>query len=277
VTVPHGTGVGTLDRMPPRARKYDPVKVRAAVKAQVEAVGKAAHAVPADRLADPSGLPGWDVHQLLVHIARQIEAVPRLVGEAPPAAAQAEVDLSLWARSTAAIADRLDEDTREAAAATEDAAARIDTAAARLDEVLEEAGSTRLVPHLFGAMTAADFLVTRLVELVVHSDDLATATGMDVPLDRQALAAVTRLLADALAAKAPGGSVELRVPPFAVVQCVPGPKHTRGTPPNVVETDPLTWIRLATGRVPWAAATADARITASGDRSDLSGLLPVLG
>ncbi len=77
--------------------------------------------------------------------------------------------------------------------------------------------------------------------------------------------------------KAPGGSTEVRVPPFAVVQCVEGPRHTRGTPPNVVETDPLTWIRLATGRTGWAEALDAAKVSASGERADLSGLLPILG
>jgi uncharacterized protein (TIGR03083 family) len=126
-------------------------------------------------------------------------------------------------------------------------------------------------------MRALDFTVTRLVELVVHSDDLTRATGVAVPLERQALAAACRLLADALAAKAPGNSVEVRVPPFAAVQCVAGPRHTRGTPPNVVETDPLTWIRLAAGRVSWTAAVDSAGVSASGDRADLGPYLPVMG
>jgi uncharacterized protein (TIGR03083 family) len=125
-------------------------------------------------------------------------------------------------------------------------------------------------------MTLTDYLVTRTVELVVHSDDLARATGLDVPFDRAALAACTRLLADALAVKAPGASTEVRIPPFAVVQCVPGPRHTRGTPPSVVETDPLTWIRLATGRAQWHTEVEAARVSASGERSDLGALLPVL-
>jgi uncharacterized protein (TIGR03083 family) len=260
-----------------RTRRYDLAEVKTALQAQVASARRAAHGVPAARLADPSGLPGWDVHHLLVHIARQIEAVRALLEMAPPVAVKPEVDLSTWARSTASWAADLDEDTREAAEATKDAAARIDVAAAELDAVLGEVTSQRLIPHGFGPMTAADFLVTRLVELVVHCDDLARATGVEAEPDRRALAAVTRLLVDALAAKAPGGSVELRVPPFAVTQCVDGPRHTRGTPPNVVETDPRTWIRLATGRTTWAEALSGARLTASGERSDLSPHLPVLG
>jgi hypothetical protein len=84
------------------------------------------------------------------------------------------------------------------------------------------------------------------------------------------------LLADAIAVKAPGASTEVRVPPYAVVQCVEGPRHTRGTPPNVVETDPLTWIRLATGRTRWKAALDEAKVSAGGERADLDGLLPLM-
>ena len=84
-----------------------------------------------------------------------------------------------------------------------------------------------------------------------------------------------RHLLDRLAASAPGKSVEVRVPPFAAVQCVAGPRHTRGTPPNVIETDAATWIFLATGRLAWADGMAEGRISASGLRADLSDLLPV--
>jgi hypothetical protein len=87
--------------------------------------------------------------------------------------------------------------------------------------------------------------------------------------------AVRELLAD-LAARAPGRSVEVRVPPFGAIQCVAGPRHTRGTPPNVVETDPMTWLLLATGRLTWADAAAHGRLRASGIRTDLSDLLPLV-
>jgi hypothetical protein len=86
-------------------------------------------------------------------------------------------------------------------------------------------------------------------------------------------AAATRLL-DLLAARAPGHAVEVRVPPYAAIQCVEGPRHTRGTPPNVVETDAVTWVGLATGRLAWAAAAAAGLVRASGPRADLSAYLP---
>ena len=89
--------------------------------------------------------------------------------------------------------------------------------------------------------------------------------------DRDDLRAATKHTLALLQAKAPGNSVEVRVPPFAAVQVIAGRRHTRGTPPAVVETDPSTWIALARGRLSWG----DARVEASGERSDLSALLPL--
>jgi Bacterial SCP ortholog len=99
------------------------------------------------------------------------------------------------------------------------------------------------------------------------------AAGLE-PL-RPALRAAVRYTLGLLAERAPGRSVEVRVPPLAAVQCVPGPRHTRGTPPNLIETDPVTWLDLATGRLTWATAVAGARVYASGPRADLSDYLPL--
>ena len=92
---------------------------------------------------------------------------------------------------------------------------------------------------------------------------------------RADLRAATRHLLALLVQRAPGRSVEVRVPPFFAVQCVPGSRHTRGTPPAVVETDALTWIALGTGELTWSEALAGARVRASGERSDLSPWLPL--
>ena len=78
-----------------------------------------------------------------------------------------------------------------------------------------------------------------------------------------------------LAERAPGRSVEVRVPPFAAVQVIPGSRHTRGTPKAVVETDALTWIGLATGERSWADAVRAGAVSPSGERSDLSPYLPL--
>jgi hypothetical protein len=92
---------------------------------------------------------------------------------------------------------------------------------------------------------------------------------------RAVLGAAVKTSARWLSQQVPGRSVELRVPPFVAVQCVPGPRHTRGTPPNVVETDAATWLRMATGSSTWAEAVADGKVSASGNRADLSALLPL--
>ncbi|MDT0345045.1 sterol carrier family protein [Streptomyces litchfieldiae] len=262
-----------------KPRAHHPDRVRDALLAQVEFVRLAARELTEDQRTAASGLPGWDVHTLLAHVAGQMDALPRLLAEPAPPVTRAAVDLNDWAVSTAGVAGDLDERTRADAAAMPDPVAAIDAAAEELEAVLETAvREDVLLPHRFGAMRALDFTVTRVVELTVHSDDLTRATGRPVRMDRHALATTVRVLADALAAKAPGASTEVRVPPFAAVQCLPGPRHTRGTPPNVVETDPVTWLRLATGRTTWAAVTATGRLRASGERvGALAAELPVLG
>ena len=92
---------------------------------------------------------------------------------------------------------------------------------------------------------------------------------------RPELAMAVRFTLEELAEIAPGNSVEVRVPPFGVTQCVEGPRHTRGTPPNVIETDAATWLRLASGLTTWADAIADGTVVASGNRADLAHLLPL--
>jgi hypothetical protein len=91
-----------------------------------------------------------------------------------------------------------------------------------------------------------------------------------------ALREAARYLAGLLAAQAPGRAVEVRVPPYAAVQCIEGPRHTRGTPPNLVEMDPVTWVRLAAGLTSWADTLAAGAVRASGVRADLGPYLPVL-
>ncbi len=97
------------------------------------------------------------------------------------------------------------------------------------------------------------------------------------PPERSALAEAVRLTARTLAATAPGASVEVRVPPFVAVQCISGPRHTRGNPPNVVETDPRTWLLLATGLVAVDDAVDDRRLTLSGSRAaEVATFLPLV-
>jgi len=114
--------------------------------------------------------------------------------------------------------------------------------------------------------------VARRLTLLDDEEFAAVCDRLDAGgSDRDDLRAATKHTLALLQVKAPGSSVEVRVPPFAAVQVVAGQRHTRGTPPAVVETDPSTWIALARGRLAWA----DASVRASGERSDLSGLLPL--
>ncbi|WP_349885466.1 sterol carrier family protein [Microbacterium sp. WHRI 7836] len=106
-------------------------------------------------------------------------------------------------------------------------------------------------------------------------DAVRTAEASGAKPQRTDLATAVRYLLQLLDEKAPGNSVEVRVPPFGAVQVVQGPRHTRGTPPNVVEMDAATWIAVSTGTEAWADAAASGRIHASGTRADLSDVLPV--
>ncbi|GLF96540.1 maleylpyruvate isomerase family mycothiol-dependent enzyme [Streptomyces yaizuensis] len=266
--------------MPPakqRTRSYDAVKTRTAVLAQAAALRSAVGTLTPEQLDGPTRLDGWRVRELVAHLSMVLGTLTHaLTLPAPP---KAGLTLLEWPARVRSVAGAIDDDVRAGAEAAGDGVAdafglAVDAIGPALADPFDgdRPVMTRLAP-----MRLTDVLVTRCLELIVHTDDLNDATGLDVPYDRQALATAVRLLADALAADAPGGAVEVRIPPFAVVQCVEGPRHTRGTPPNVVETDPLTWVRLATGRAGWAAELDAARISASGERADLSGLLPVLG
>ncbi|MFE1993981.1 maleylpyruvate isomerase family mycothiol-dependent enzyme [Streptomyces parvulus] len=265
--------------MPParrRPRAYDPARTRAAVLAQFQNVRAAVRTLTPGQLALPTRLGDWTVRELVAHVGMALTAVDRLLDEPEPA--RQDGRLPDWPSAIAADADAIAGTARRLAADHPDLDAHLADVERRFTERLDTHPGGRLLPTSAGALPLADYVVTRTVELVVHTDDLTAAVpGLDIPLDRQALAAATRLLADALAAKAPGASTEVRIPPYAVVQCVEGPRHTRGTPPNVVETDPLTWVRLAAGRLTWKDAVAGAKLSASGERADLGALLPLLG
>jgi hypothetical protein len=108
-----------------------------------------------------------------------------------------------------------------------------------------------------------------------HVAVVGTALDQGAAPEAAALRSAVRFLLLTLENEVPGRSVEVRVPPVAAVQCVEGPRHTRGTPPNVIETDSLTWFRLATGRLGWAEAVESGAVRASGARADLGRYLPL--
>ncbi len=109
---------------------------------------------------------------------------------------------------------------------------------------------------------------------VAEPEEVAVALARRTPADDKLL---TKHFLAVLAERAPGRSVEVRVPPYAAVQAIPGVRHTRGTPPAVVETDVATWLALATGELTWDAAVAAGRVVASGERAELTPYLPLVG
>jgi len=232
--------------------------------------------VPVSDFDLPSVLPGWDLRTLTGHVLMifrgLLTAADSPVDE-PPLALH---DYVARYRPDAAAIDAV---TFELAADRTP-----DELLAELDGLLEQVrtrlGSPlpRVVRAPRGPIAGADYLTTRILEVLAHSDDLSRSLPSREPVgfDRAALGAGVRGLAGMLAARYPGRSVEVRVPPFTAVQAIAGPRHTRGTPPNVIETDGETFLRLATGRLGWAEAVADGRVRASGNRADLSEHLPLL-
>src|ERR1700755_718745 len=130
------------------------------------------------------------------------------------------------------------------------------------------AGSCRCTASYRPVMSVGDSN-SGAVSAVVSAYD----AGLEV--DRSAVREAVRDLLTQLRQQAPGRSVEVRVPPYGAIQCIAGPTHTRGTPPNVVEAEPVAFVLLATGRLTWAEAVGDGRVTASGIRADLSPYLPI--
>jgi uncharacterized protein (TIGR03083 family) len=229
--------------------------------------------------ARPSVLPEWDVRMLTGHLVLVHAGLLRLL-DAP--STQTPVTAAVWVRRYRRDVDQIALSTARTTA---------DKSGAELVSELGHAVdglATRLIMDLPAVLDAprgpsslADFLSTRVVEVVVHADDLSRSLPDREPiaLHRRAMSITSRTLTAILVGQHPGRSIEVRIPPFAAVQCGigdPGPTHTRGTPPNVVETDAITFARLATGRVTWAEAVQTGRVSASGLRADLSESLPLL-
>ena len=226
-------------------------------------------------------LEGWDVRTLTGHLvgvhSRLTQALAKPTRETPVPVHEL---VRRYRRDAAMIMDWTVELTGEHSGPE-----LVRQLGAAIDELAEALGPAATRPKVImtprGPGRTAEFIATRIVDLVVHADDLSRSLPDRPPIasHRPAVAVCSRTLAAILAAQHPGKSIEVRVPPFAAVQCAigeAGPTHTRGTPPNVIETDPVTFFRLATGRTGWAEARATGAVTASGQRADLSPALPVL-
>ncbi|HJQ41706.1 MAG TPA: sterol carrier family protein [Jatrophihabitantaceae bacterium] len=223
----------------------------------------------------PSALPGWDVRMLTAHVVVVFEGATRALNSPSDERPLAIHDyVRLYAPNAAAIAT-LTSDTAGELTGRE-LVAKVDAARQALPTELPH---HRAVRGGRGPLTPKDWLATRILEAVVHADDLSRSLPErdPIPMPSAAVSRAVRTLAETLAAQAPGRTVEVRVPPYVAVQAIEGPRHTRGTPPNVVETDPLTWVRVAAGRLSFADALANGAISASGQRADLTSYLPLLG
>jgi uncharacterized protein (TIGR03083 family) len=258
--------------------RYDPQTARTALLAQADHVADWLSGLDETDWAAPSVLPGWTVTVLAGHVTGVLRSVPALLARPTE---ERPLPLAEHFPPDTAVPDETGRDEEAAAWAgtpPPDLLAALRGARAQVADVAVPRPPAAVAVRR-GAAAVADVLLSRVWELVVHADDLGRSVpGRPPPrLDPAAVRLAVRGFADLLAARAPGRSVELRVPPYAAVQCIAGPRHTRGTPPAVVETDPLVWLRLATGRVTWADAIAAGGVRASGQRTDLGPYLPVLG
>lgn len=253
-------------------------RLRAAYDAQQRNVVDWLNSLPADAWELPSRLEAWTVRELGFHVTSMTGVViVALNADAPREKAQTIAAYTAkWPAAGPEIAQR-DRDGATGMSAS-DVIANASQARTDLLAALDATEGDPVVEGRRGPLKLSDLMATRVNELIVHSLDLSASVPDVEPVtfDREALGISVRMLTGILAERVPGRSVEVRVPPHAAVQCVEGPRHTRGTPPNVVELDPTTWIELATGRISWAGASAAGRMHASGERADLSAYLPVL-
>lgn len=253
---------------------FDLAVVTRGVLAVVRQIDGLVGALPPEDFERPTRLGNWRVAELVAHLGVSNMA-SYLNG---PSASKVSEDAVGWVNLTATAAASIDERAQAMTEETRPAELRALLHEMRVEseQALTDIDPSFVVPARFGAVSVADYLATRCVEFVVHGLDLGAALEQELAMDRDAAGVAVRLLLAALASRAPGKSVEVRVPPHGAVQCVEGPRHTRGTPPNVIECDAVTWLELATGRLTWQSAQAAARIQASGDRADLSPWLPLL-
>lgn len=237
---------------------------------------RALHAEAPARLSDATVLDGWDIAVLTAHLVLIVERMLPWLDRPTAAAPLSASQYVLRYRSSAAA---IPESTRAIAdgRTPSELIDQLGVARDLVREALPRYRSGDVIDAARGPIATGDWLATRLADVVIHADDLSRSAPdrPPVPIAPAALRRVARLCAQMLVERVPGRSVELRVPPAFAVQIVAGPTHTRGTPPNVVETDPRTWLRLATGRISFAAAVAEGAVRASGSRADLSAVLPL--
>ncbi|MFN2625221.1 MAG: sterol carrier family protein, partial [Mycobacteriales bacterium] len=239
--------------MPRRARpSFD--AVRAATLAQFRLVASHLEHVPDGEFAAPTRLGEWSVRELAAHLVGNIARVSTSLVDPLP---DLELDWPTYYDDSAADAPEIDARARERGAELSPAQLRaaLHTEVERAAAGLGALSASRIVATAFCRIDLAEFLISRCVEGVAHGLDLQAAVAIPATpaeiCDPAALGIAVRGSAELLAKQAPGRAVEVRVPgPSGVaVQCGTGPRHTRGTPGSVVETDAVTFVELTTGRL----------------------------
>jgi uncharacterized protein (TIGR03083 family) len=252
--------------------------LQAAYTAQQAALVAWLAALPATGGEQPSRLAGWTVQQLAFHTTEVPRALTASLAKDPPKErAQSIASYTAnWRAAAEQIAGR--DRAGSAGVGIAEIISRHEVGGAAMIAALGSVDPDQVVAARRGPIRVSDLLITRINELVVHSIDLSASVPdiEAVVLDPRALGISCRMLTAILAERVPGRTVEVRVPPYAAVQCVDGPRHTRGTPANVVEASPVTWVELATGRRSWADALGAGQLQVSGERADISEHLPVL-
>lgn len=238
-------------------------------------------ALDAEHWQRPSRLPKWSVLALAFHATDMTAVVVRALAAGP--VREPPQTIAAYTSAWPAAADEIAARDLDASRGLDASAVLANAASARSDllAALDATSGDPVVAGRRGALRLSDLLVTRVNELVVHSLDLSASLAAvpDVPevvMDRAALGVSCRMLTAILAERVPGHTVEVRVPPYSAIQCIDGPRHTRGTPANVVEANAVTWVEVATGRQQWSEAVRAGGVRASGERADLSSYLPVL-
>lgn len=238
-------------------------------------------AVPAEDLERPGAIGGTTVGDVMTRLVLVAESIARLRPADDPAMTLA----GYLDRCALAAVDPLAEAAEATVGESRGAERFHDVRRGHWLVAYEHAlrlvarpATPTVTTHQGSPVLLADVLVSLVIEVLLVGDDLARALperpSPSFPRDAEAVA--VRALARVLAERERGSAVEVRVPPFVAVQCGHGPRHTRGTPPNVVEMDPWTWVRLAAGRATWESEMAAGRVAASGRRADLSEWLPLL-
>ncbi|HVQ86571.1 MAG TPA: sterol carrier family protein [Actinomycetes bacterium] len=226
-------------------------------------------------------ITGWRVGDLVAHFALVAKTI---TDAATQPTYEPPLSLADYLAQYELASEDIDHRTREVGASTQTQALAIvarngNQAAESLEALLESNDS--VVAARRGPVRWSDFVTTRVIELVVHADDLERSLAPQNAVaagsfhSRRAVQLTVRALCEVLAERAPGHSVEVRVPPFAAVQCVAGPRHTRGTPGAVVEMDSSTFLRLASGRLEWSSAVTSGQVRASGQRTELAEHFPL--